>query len=304
MKKVLMLTGASTDPGLEVKALIREFQKSGVKAEVRRSRDLSYVLDTNGNDHVYAGPVELNLDDYFCIFSGAGMLNCPKYLVQPCRDHGVQMFGTPEEIDIIKDKYLTHRAMMKAGIRTTDYNMVINKVNAKILPDLQKTVGAERYPYVIKPIGNHHGIDVYLIESPVKETVKLRPSPRKDNHILVQNCITTSAYDDRYYVIDGKVVTLYRRNGKPENFVSNMVRGGYPSAVEPRPDSIELVERCSKLFPSVLVQAYDVVYDENDVPHIIEVNTLPNWIRDGGTVSHPDKVTKAIVKAIVDRMNH
>lgn len=141
------------------------------------------------------------------------------------------------------------------------------------IKDLIKTVGGT--PLVIKLLEGTQGIGVILVETPKAARSVLEAFMGLKVNIMVQEYIKEAGGADiRCFVVGGKVVAAMQRQAKsPEEFRSNLHRGGIATPVEITDEERNMAIRSAHII-GLNVAGIDIVRS-NRGPLIIEVNASP-----------------------------
>jgi ribosomal protein S6--L-glutamate ligase len=141
------------------------------------------------------------------------------------------------------------------------------------IQDLIKMAGG--VPLVIKFLEGTQGIGVVLVESTKAARSVIEAFLGLKVNIMVQEYIKeSSGADIRCFVVGDKVVSAMKRQSKsPEEFRSNLHRGGLASAVEITEEERTMAIRASHII-GLNVAGVDIVRS-NRGPLIIEVNASP-----------------------------
>lgn len=139
--------------------------------------------------------------------------------------------------------------------------------------DLIKMVGGA--PLIIKLLEGTQGIGVILVESSKAARSVLEAFLGLKVNIMVQEYIKEAGGADiRCLVVGGKVVAAMKRQSKsPEEFRSNLHRGGSATAVEITDEEREMAVRAAHII-GLNVAGIDIVRSDRG-PLIIEVNASP-----------------------------
>lgn len=141
------------------------------------------------------------------------------------------------------------------------------------ITDLIKMVGG--VPLVIKFLEGTQGIGVVLVETSKAARSVIEAFLGLKVNILVQEYIKeANGADIRCFVVGGKVVAAMKRQSKsPEEFRSNLHRGGLASAVEISEEERAMSIRAAHII-GLNVAGVDIVRS-NRGPLIMEVNASP-----------------------------
>lgn len=141
------------------------------------------------------------------------------------------------------------------------------------IKDLIKMVGGP--PLIVKFLEGTQGIGVVLVETEKAARSVIEAFLGLKVNILVQEYIKEAAgIDIRCFVVGGKVVAAMKRQAKsPEEFRSNLHRGGEASMVEITEEEESMAIRAAHIM-GLNVAGVDIVRSERG-PLIIEINASP-----------------------------
>lgn len=129
-------------------------------------------------------------------------------------------------------------------------------------------------PVVIKLLEGTQGIGVVLAETEASAKSVIEAFRGANVNILVQEFIKEAGGTDiRGFVIGGKVVAAMQRTGAPEDFRSNLHRGGSAQLVKITPEERSTAVRAAKHM-GLNVCGVDMLRS-NHGPVIMEVNSSP-----------------------------
>jgi ribosomal protein S6--L-glutamate ligase len=141
------------------------------------------------------------------------------------------------------------------------------------IKDLIKMVGGP--PLIIKFLEGTQGIGVVLVETTKAARSVIEAFMGLKVNILVQEYIKeASGVDIRCFVVGGEVVAAMKRQAKsPEEFRSNLHRGGIATEVEISEEERTMAIRAAHII-GLNVAGVDIVRSERG-PLVIEVNASP-----------------------------
>jgi ribosomal protein S6--L-glutamate ligase len=129
-------------------------------------------------------------------------------------------------------------------------------------------------PVVIKLLEGTQGIGVVLAETEASAKSVIEAFRGANVNILVQEFIKEAGGTDiRAFVIGGKVVAAMKRTGAPEDFRSNLHRGGSAEVIKITPEERSTAVRAAKHM-GLNVCGVDMLRS-NHGPVIMEVNSSP-----------------------------
>lgn len=169
-----------------------------------------------------------------------------------------------------RDKLRSLQLLSKKGIGLpiTGFAHSVDEIQ-----DLIKMVGGP--PLIIKFLEGTQGVGVVLVESSKAARSVIEAFLGLKVNILVQEYIKEAAGADiRCFVVGGDVVAAMKRQAKsPEEFRSNLHRGGYASEVPITDEERTMAIRAAHIM-GLNVAGVDIVRS-NRGPLIIEVNASP-----------------------------
>ncbi len=129
-------------------------------------------------------------------------------------------------------------------------------------------------PVVIKLLEGTQGIGVVLAETEASAKSVIEAFRGANVNILVQEFIKEAGGTDiRVFVIGGKVVAAMKRTGAPDDFRSNLHRGGSAQLVKITPEERSTAVRAAK-WMGLNVCGVDMLRS-NHGPVVMEVNSSP-----------------------------
>jgi glutathione synthase/RimK-type ligase-like ATP-grasp enzyme len=176
---------------------------------------------------------------------------------------------------IIDDKFLTSKLFSEWSKES-----FIVKNNT----ELQKTLKyIKTTRVVIKPISESGGKGILIISKSAARKLTLN-----DEYIVQEfidsshgiSGITDGTHDLRLVFVNEKVVYAYIREPKKGNLLANLAQGGrlriVPNKLIP-PSVSPIIKRAEDLFGSFNPRVYtiDIMYDKNQKPWIVELNSMP-----------------------------
>lgn len=166
------------------------------------------------------------------------------------------------------------------------------------IKDLIKMVGGP--PLIVKILEGTQGIGVILVETTKAARSVLEAFLGLKVNIMVQEYIKEAGGADiRCFVVDGKVVaSMKRQSHSPEEFRSNLHRGGTASPVEITQEESFMAVRAANIM-GLNVAGVDIVRS-NRGPLIIEINASPGLegIENATNVDVAGKIIEFIEKDI------
>lgn len=138
--------------------------------------------------------------------------------------------------------------------------------------DLIDMVGGP--PVVVKLLQSTQGKGVVLAETRKQASAVIDAFRNADANFLVQEFIAGAAGQDlRCIVLDGKVIACMRREASPDDFRSNLHKGGTAHAVKITPEEKKLAQKAAKRM-GLRFAGVDILRSERG-PLLLEVNSSP-----------------------------
>lgn len=243
--------------------LLCSAQKYGISLELKKTDELV--------EYASNGFSKIILPD-FVIFWDKDI-----YLAKLLENAGVRLFNSADAIEICDNKAKTSIVLSKNNIRTprtivapktfegvgyTNKNFVKNAIESLKLP------------VVIKEVYGSFGQQVYLAETTDEAFDIVGKLGCKE--FLIQEFIKESKGKDiRVNVVGGKVIASMLRENK-EDFRSNITNGGTAFSYTPTQKECEIaISACRAV--GLDFAGVDVLFGENGVPYICEINSNPHF---------------------------
>jgi ribosomal protein S6--L-glutamate ligase len=140
---------------------------------------------------------------------------------------GTELLNSPDAIAMARDKWMTLQRLVEHGIPVPP---TLFSVDA---PQLQKNLPKLGTPVVFKVLDGLQGAGVVVAEShrSAASMMDLFQSARTD--FIAQTFIAESeSADIRCLVLNGQVIAAMRRQGRADDFRSNLHRGGSATSIE------------------------------------------------------------------------
>ena len=200
------------------------------------------------------------------------------YLAQRLENLGIKLFNSSRAIELCDNKILMYQELAKHNIRIPKTFIApktfegLGYTNLSFIDDIANQIG---YPLVIKEAYGSYGEQVYLAENKEEAASIINKIGYKD--FLVQEFIKSSCGKDiRVNVVrDQQIVSILREN--KADFRSNISIGGVGFRFEPEQEYVDLAIKAS-LALGLDFSGVDVMFGENNVPIICEVNSNPQFV--------------------------
>jgi ribosomal protein S6--L-glutamate ligase len=186
-----------------------------------------YMNITSGEPHVAYGGRHLDLD---AVIPRIG----PSYqfygtaIVRQFELMGVYAVNSSTAISRARDKLWATQLMAKAGvgIPSTGFAHSVRDIDGLV----EESGGP---PLVVKLLSGAQGLGVVLAETRKAAQSVIGALRQLDANILIQEFISEAGSADvRAFVVGGKVVASMLRQGSPDDFRSNLHRGGSATAID------------------------------------------------------------------------
>lgn len=229
-----------------------------------------YMNITSSQPTIHYKGKELDAYDAVIPRIGASVTFYGAAVVRQLEMMGVFCINDSVAITRARDKLRSLQLLSKKGIGLpiTGFAHSLDEIN-----DLIKMVGGT--PLVIKFLEGTQGIGVILVETAKAARSVLEAFLGLKVNIMVQEYIREAGGADiRCFVVDGKVVAAMKRQAKsPEEFRSNLHRGGAATAVEITDEEREMAIHAASVI-GLNVAGVDIIRSTRG-PLIMEVNASP-----------------------------
>ena len=229
-----------------------------------------YMNITSARPTIHYKGKELEVYDAVIPRIGASVTFYGAAVVRQLEMMGVFCVNDSVAITRARDKLRSLQLLSKKGIGLpiTGFAHSLDEIG-----DLIKMVGGT--PLVIKFLEGTQGIGVILVETAKAARSVLEAFLGLKVNILVQEYIKEAAGADiRCFVVGGKVVAAMKRQAKsPEEFRSNLHRGGTATIADITDEEREMAVHASRII-GLNVAGVDIVRS-NRGPLIMEVNASP-----------------------------
>lgn len=168
-----------------------------------------------------------------------------------------------------RDKLRSLQLLARAGVGMPKTAFASSAKNIDLI--LEEVGGL---PVVIKLLEGTQGIGVVLAETYNSAKSMFEAFLDLDANILVQEFVKESnGADLRVFIVDGEVVGAMRRQGKSEEFRSNLHRGGTAELVKLNKEEQRTALRCAKKL-GLQIAGVDMLQSKRG-PLVLEVNSSP-----------------------------
>lgn len=182
---------------------------------------------------------------------------------------GVYPVNESQAITRARDKLRSMQLLARAGVGMPISGFAHSTHDIAGLLDV---VGGA--PVVVKLLEGTQGLGVVLAETRKAAESVIGAFRQLDANILVQEFISeANGTDIRAFVVGGKVVAAMRRRGAPDEFRSNLHRGGSAEVVKLNPQERATAVKAAKTM-GLNVAGVDIVQSAHG-PLVLEVNSSP-----------------------------
>lgn len=256
-----------------------------------------YMNITSARPTIHYKGIELENYDAVIPRIGASVTFYGAAVVRQLEMMGVFCVNDSIAITRARDKLRSLQLLSKKGIGLpiTGFAHSLDEIK-----DLIKMVGGP--PLIIKFLEGTQGIGVILVETSKAARSVLEAFLGLKVNIMVQEYIKEAGgVDIRCFVVGGKVVAAMKREAKsPEEFRSNLHRGGIATPIEITDEERNMAIRASRII-GLNVAGIDIVRS-NRGPLIIEVNASPGL--EGIEKTTGIDVASAIIQFIETGVNN
>lgn len=251
------------------KRLVEAAKKRGHSADVIDTLRC-YMNVTSSRPTIHYKGEELGVYDAVIPRIGASITFYGAAVVRQLETMNVFCVNDSVAITRARDKLRSLQLLSKKGIGLpiTGFAHSLDEIK-----DLIKMVGGP--PLVVKFLEGTQGIGVVLVETSKAARSVIEAFLGLKVNILVQEYIKEAAGGDiRCFVVGGDVVASMKRQSKsPEEFRSNLHRGGHASSVEITEEERTMAIRAAHII-GLNVAGVDMLRSDRG-PLIIEVNASP-----------------------------
>ncbi len=184
---------------------------------------------------------------------------------------GVPVMNPPRAVEIAVDKYLALAMMDEAGIPVPE-TIVTESANEALLAF--ETLGGD---VVVKPLFGSEGRGLVRVCDRELARRAFSTLERLGAVLYVQKAIRHPGYDERAFVLGGKVIGAIRRFAPEGDWRTNVAVGGRPEAIAPGPEIEALAVRAAESVGAIMA-GVDILMDcDRGRPVVLEVNAVPGW---------------------------
>jgi ribosomal protein S6--L-glutamate ligase len=236
------------------------------------SDPLSISLAVNGRKPlaIYEGE---SLDDVDVVIPRIGMVSTDfgVAVVKQFQMMGVPVINNSLSIMRARDKMRCMQILARRDIQVPRTIMTRNPQEMKMAIQV---VGGP--PVILKFLQGAQGIGVILAESYKAAESTLDAFWSMNQNILIQEYVRESEGNDiRVIVTRNKMLAAMRRQARPDEFRSNIHRGGWGEMVEPDPSLLEVAFKAARII-GLDVGGVDILESRRG-PLVLEINASPGF---------------------------
>jgi len=263
---------AVTDPSdWTAQALLASFSRKGIVADFLNFKDLVACID----DHPSLRCAGLDLTEMDAILvrdlgrSGASDVAFRFETLMALQEKGVAVINPPPAIARAANKFATSLALQRAGVPTPKTAVTTSLEEAQaVLQNLGRAVS--------KPLFGFKGREIFLLQGGVQADLdRLESILNMEGLVYLQEFIAMDRPRDiRAFVVGGSVLGAIYRLAPPGQWISNLARGGHPTACPVTTKLQDLAGRAAEAVGAVYC-GVDLL-ETPDGLKVIEVNGTPS----------------------------
>jgi len=268
-----------------------ELKAYGVKLETKTTAEIYAFIGSNGE--LYAADLPYD----FVLF-----LDKDRYISLLLEEAGMKLFNCAKAIAACDDKMITYMNLMHFGFRMP--KTVSGPLHYSLLDNndfLNNLVKIIPFPIVVKSNFGSQGDGVYLAHNmdeliDIEQRVGYRPR-------LYQEFIeTSSGFDYRLIVVNGKYVAGYKRRSLKGDFRSNLAQGGVGVEHTMNIYQIEMAEHVARALHLDYCGVDLLDSGDPEKPILCEVNS--NAFLQGAEKVTGVNIAKVYAEHIIDATYH
>jgi RimK family alpha-L-glutamate ligase len=207
-------------------------------------------------------------------------------------EHGVAVVNSPRAIERSVDKFYTDALLAEAGLPTPD---------TRVCEGIDEAMDAVRAmgDVVIKPLFGSMGHGLVRVSDPDTALRVIRALAQVRSVFYVQRAVEHRGRDVRVMVVGNRVLGAIERIAPPDDWRSNVSRGGTPRACDISPAWAALALRAAAAIGADYA-GVDLLPDAEGSVFVLEVNGIPGW-RGLQSATGID-VAGAIVEQVIARI--
>jgi tetrahydromethanopterin:alpha-L-glutamate ligase len=263
-----------TDPqDWTAQALFASFARKGMDPIFLNFSDLSAAICGSSSSCFRCAGVDLLDLDALIVRdmgkSGANDVSFRIEVLQFLMESEVAVINPPKAIARAANKFATSFALQNAGVPTPKTFVTTSFSEAKTaLQDFDKAVS--------KPLFGFKGKDIILLERGIEADLsRLESIIKTEGLVYLQEFIHIDRPRDiRAFVVDGRVRGAIFRNAPPGQWISNLARGGRPTACQLSAELEDLAGRAAEAVGAIYC-GIDLLETSQGLC-VIEVNGTPS----------------------------
>ncbi|MCA8986864.1 MAG: RimK family alpha-L-glutamate ligase [Planctomycetaceae bacterium] len=181
----------------------------------------------------------------------------------------VRIVNPPKAIECAIDKFLTSARCHAAGLRVPE---TVCSQSAKAALESYEQLGGD---VVAKPLFGAEGRGMIHVNDPETAGRVFRAWEQIGAVILLQRFLRTTATDLRVMVLGNQILGAIRRTAT-RDFRTNSAQQGTATLHQISDQEAELALKACQA-TGVLFGGVDLMYDDQDQLHLLEVNASPGW---------------------------
>lgn len=250
------------------KQLVKAAIKFGHEAEVIDYLRC-YMNITKSNTNIYYKGKELTQFDAVIPRISPRWSSYGTSLVRQFEAMGTYVINPSLAINRSRNKLRAYQLLAKAGINIPQTGFAHDLNDTE---DLIKIIGGA--PLIIKLVNGSQGVGVVLAESDTSAESVIQAFRGINANIIVQEFIAEAkSSDTRCFVVGDKVVAAIKRQGAPNDFRSNLHRGGTASVIKLTKLEEEIAIKSAKIM-GLGCAGVDLLQSIKG-PIVLEVNSSP-----------------------------
>ena len=174
---------------------------------------------------------------------------------------GVLIYNDAKAIERTVDKAMTSFLLHQAGIKTPRTWVCESRQMAHEIINQQSQL-------IIKPLFGSQGQGVRLVNGPLP-----LPMDKHVDGVFYLQTFIKATHDYRVFVVNNSAIAAMRRSG--ESWLHNVAQGAVCESANAT-DILELAVQAAKAL-NIAYCGVDIIYDEDGVLHVLEVNSIPAW---------------------------
>jgi tetrahydromethanopterin:alpha-L-glutamate ligase len=220
-------------------------------------------------------------------------------ILHALRETGVPVINDARAIERCVDKSMTSFLLSRAGIRSPATWVTEQPAAARCIVEREVANG----PLVLKPLFGSQGRNLRLITTPDD-----LPDPTAVAGVYYLQRFVGVERDGRFrdfrlLVWRGHVIAAMMRHAR--HWITNVKRGGRPVAAVPDHAMHALAMRAAAAVGADLA-GVDILYDADDQPTVLEVNSMPAWsgLQTVTSVNIAATIASGLVSPLMHRAEH